>query len=234
VKRKESLTFPTALRYSLRTLLLAITLFALFFGTWIRNANRHEFATKKLRSKGVFVEDRFEDPIGPNIIYSFKQAVPRNGYFPKWFANNFCVKGSFIFSVVDLSLKPEDWLLFKDLENLRHLVIVDSELSPGWVSQIAECRYLSVLVISRSIVGLNDIPELGSLNQLSTLELLHTNLSAQDIAVLRSKLPLCEIVVTSQKGGELRGRELRGVRESAGLNRLGIGNERILQRRPSQ
>jgi hypothetical protein len=182
-------------RYSLRTALVGMGLFAIYLGNWNICANRHAVATRNLANRGVPFWSGFEEPIGPNFLYTWSQDVPPNGYFSPWFAELFCIGGNEIGMVDGIELSDTDWQLFGNLVRLKHLSIANYDGSPDWTSHLSRCRELEMLEISSTRLSSRDVENLCKLKSLKVLVLLNTGLTTDELRILREKLSNCEILV---------------------------------------
>ena len=213
--------FKSCFRFSTRTLLVASLAFCLILGYRSLIHNQHNSGVKLLRKSGFDLWDEFEDPIGPNWLYlNGKSGVPNGGYFPRYFADFFCLKGYFQCWIHDqVDAKDKSWSHLSRLIHLRHIQIVNSSLPDDWGTDLGNCGYLDLVEIISCRIDKSDISEFGNLNvkqleiydadlsentallfstlakmrQLEKLTLSESGLTSQDFKVIQSLLPNCEV-----------------------------------------
>lgn len=137
---------------------------ALMLGnTWLKSW-RHGNAEIALHSIGVESIDRFEDPPGPNWMYTGGQDfLPGDGYFPQWFADYLCLKGNTIYFAAEISLDVDQLEWFTDLINMKSLSVRSSSVPERWVQILGRCRDLESLQVTDIPLTSHDLRDIGEL-----------------------------------------------------------------------
>jgi hypothetical protein len=177
------------LQFTLRTLLIFMTLFAVSFGWWSYKARQQRALVKLLRRPDVMISYDIESYDG-----SGKRCAYR-GYAPLWLVN---FLGIDYFANVDnvwlFNGNDADLQRITGFTQLTRLTVLGSETTDRGVSHIATLRYLTNLSIQGQKVSDQGLANLGSLTELKSL--IHRDTQITDAGVVRLKqlLPQCKII----------------------------------------
>jgi hypothetical protein len=173
--------FPSQfrLRFSLRWMLIAMTIFALTFGYYASAIRKNVVATKQLRARNVFLIDRLIDPIGPNFVYDllygdpciFWSAARCNNEIIDDFQGWFGVVGYTHAMANGIDITAGDARHFAQMPFLHHLTLTDCKLPLEAVKQIVEIGGLQVIILEG------------------------TSITPAGLAMLRERRPECEVEI---------------------------------------
>lgn len=190
------------IRYSLRTLLLSVTIFAVLLGIREQVRSAHIAAIAELEANGAQLFDRLIDPIGPNWMWTWNrdQSFFAPGYLSLWIGVWFeqsplCteIRASCIIhgnAEFDNQIDHLSSLLYLATLDLR-----DADITVAHVRKIAKLRNLSALFIVSDAIDEEIIRELMKLRQLQSLVIEGTNIPDDAQVSLASTMPSCSITV---------------------------------------
>lgn len=184
---------PLRIKFSVRSLVIAVSLFCISFGQWAYVKNKHNAAYRYLKSRGVGLPVSIEEPFGPNFFYISDAEVPPNGFFSRWFVHLFCIEGAGRAYVEHTQLEKDEWQKFGDLVGLRVIDMTDVKLRPSAIENLRECKSLRHLILAWCELDSDAVEALSRLSQLETLDLYDTNIECADVAFLVQKLPNTEV-----------------------------------------
>lgn len=169
----------------------------LYLGLRSTLARRHERAMSALSAASVRFYDGFEEPPGPNWMYTWStELAPPNGFFPAWFRDLVCIQGSFECYVDCQRMKKEQIPLSGDLLHLRCVLLTSCDNIADWVAPLARLRGLHHLGF-KTLRKLSDadIALLGTLETVPFMTFESTTITFEQVHRLRTLLPECEIEV---------------------------------------
>jgi hypothetical protein len=198
-------------RYSLRTLLIVVSIVVLSIGWRTVVVRRHHQSMKILERQGAFFFDMWEDPIGPNAFWardvSYFNNVPANGFCEEvglgdWFKNSpLCTTGYFncMFGRSDghdPKFGSNEVEQLRSLLNLKGLDIQSHKIDSKAIGKLNSLRDLKHLTLGSDNLTENDIESLCDLQNLEHLTIIkNPAISESAIANLRRSLPNCEVDV---------------------------------------
>lgn len=210
VTAKKRIPFRLRLSFSMRSLVLVISLLCVWLGHWSFVKKRHQDAFQDLRSRGVGVTHSLEEPLGPNFLYIDPKVtdVPPNGYFPEWFVDNFCIKASKTAYVngsksyiEGVEVGEVDWELFENLVALRTVDISYLEVDAFAIECLKRCKSLRNLEVFWCEFDSTAFKALSEWTELEILLVADSGFSCAEVAQLEKALPntdvrsACDIVV---------------------------------------
>ena len=216
---KKKSTAIGKVKFTLRILMFGILVLCGILAHWTNKKRRHDSAQEKLIVSRFEFHCGFEDPIGPNFLFTWSNFIPPNGYFPITFAEHFCIRGSFECMISDCDPTRHELELLKHLVHLRKVTFQNARLPSGWSTPLQNCKSLNCV----DFVGIrfreSDFKELSHLDvdgvgifatdlshdsdsfvrscqklrHLRALKLGNTGLGQADINQIRDILLSCEI-----------------------------------------
>ena len=145
------------------------SVFSMTIGYWLWKKTRHVEAVKILSGHAASY-DGFEDPIGPNWIFTGSSRVPANRSFPTWFVDNFCIAGNFDYHFESIEVKHETLNRLTNVVNLEVVSFDRCELPTTWIDSLASVKSLKHLTLISTIFPTKRLPrELRNLRQLHSL-----------------------------------------------------------------
>ncbi len=184
---------PLRFKFSLRSLILAASVWCILLGHWTYVKKKHQAAFQHLKSREVGLPVSLEEPFGSNFLYINNAEVPPNGYFSRWFVSLFCIEGAGRAYVVNSELELKDWSMFGDLVGLRVIDISDSDFDSTAIEKLKGCKSLRHLILMFCKLDADYVQALSELSQLETLDLYDMDLPCSDITLLRRALPDCTV-----------------------------------------
>jgi hypothetical protein len=186
---------PTYLkRFSLRSILVVMTVAALILGLHLHRVRENKHAIRKLRDRGASIGGSTFDPLGPNFLYTLNFYRIPNGYFSTWFEEQFCVEVVDNAMFIATTVHPEDIRLLAKVP-LTGVLIRDSRLEPETIASIVTyCRFRHLGLDNTQLTS-TDVSHLARMTWLEYLSLTGTSAQATGLDQLRASLPDCEVYV---------------------------------------
>lgn len=157
-------------KFSLRAMLIVISIGSIAFGYWISKRNKHLDAMKVFRRPEIANYDGFEDPIGPNWVFTGSARIPANRSFPNWFVKLCCVSGYFDYHFESIKFQQDDLIRLPHLVNLELISFKSCELSNNWISSLVLVKSLKHLTLISTIFPTTNLTkEIGKLKQIQSL-----------------------------------------------------------------
>lgn len=207
-------------RFSLRSLLICITLACCTLGLWISRAERQRVACEQLTKLGW--------------TWQFQEDVSRNDPGPKWFrriprvlregeaahywrsvdiarsSDNHVTLGINVVSrlpslrklVISDRLEPlhaEDWKKLAQLTSLQSLSLSKTAIDDAGMADIAQLRNLTSLDLSETIVGNEGAKYLARMSLLEDLDLSETNIGDNGLPALAGLTSLKSLNLNSTR-----------------------------------
>lgn len=187
-------------------------------------SQNHRIAVAKIRGLGYEYSSGFEDPIGPNWMWTGRSGLPTNGTFQSKYARFFCLVGCKECVVDNKQLVLDDLYPLPKLLHLKYLRFFSCDLPKGAFAIVSRCKYLRNLqlintqiddvasleklkVKSLTLMGIDLADErdalIKSLSKIDELELLFISdcgFSSEDSRLIRRSLPNCKVNPTSEDG----------------------------------
>jgi hypothetical protein len=167
-----------------------------------RIRQENDRAVRELRALGASFPDGFEDPIGPNFLWTWIAPcpVPPNGYFKGWygFADWFaesplCITGSFWVFIENRELNEREFRLLGDLVHLHYLSLGNVDFPVESLAIIPTMSELKQLGIESASLTDDAVRYLKRATQLESLILRCPQITSNAIQSLRSALPHCDV-----------------------------------------
>lgn len=193
------------IRISLRFLFVVVALCCLVLGIRGYHRRRHAEATAKLQHARAQLYDGFEDPIGPNWLWTRKlppNGVPSNSFFPHvvplgdWFVRSpFCTTGYFKCCLEGSVFDRNHLRLLPRLYHLEHLTLIDTNIAFDRedILILSQMQSLRILEVKCDRMLPETLLNFAELRQLVYLSLVAPRITDQDLEVLRERLPNCRI-----------------------------------------
>ena len=170
------------LRYSLRSLLIAITIGGILLGLWVRSAERQRKAVAKLTDAGA------------RVWYGLDEmGKPR-----PWLATIIDVIGiDYVSSPISVALEMDDsdasLIYLRDLPPLEALYLQHTDISGKGLETIRTLPHLAVLNLSDTNIDDTALMVLHDMTSLRHLSVTGTAVTDKGIAELQQALPRCRI-----------------------------------------
>lgn len=140
-------------RFSLRTALTVVTIIVVAFAVRTNQVRRHDRAIAELRARGAIFYRDFEDPIGPNWLWTRsglgRGALEREGF--GWLVNTpLSFAGYRAVLLSKMVLTDDDLTSLADLVDLQQITLEDVPLSDSVIAAIARLPALTAVAITSS------------------------------------------------------------------------------------
>lgn len=172
-------------QFSVRSVLIAMTLFAVWFGLRMDRARRQQKAVAVLRERGsVLYESHFQ---GPGLSARFEKPAP---WGPKWLR---AIVGNDFFDrvrTVWLTESPsdDDLAYLRDLPDVESLIISSNYVTGKGVEHLQGLTSLKELILGRNKLTDADLAHLEPLQELRYLNVLcsMSDRAVESLAVLKN------------------------------------------------
>jgi hypothetical protein len=178
------------LRYSTRTLLIAIALIAIAcaaFATWGRPYLRKRYYEEHWMKAGALV---YCDPDGFVKIFVADEAP--GAFVPASLSELTGYSHLSNLVLINTPTTDADIAALRDLPNLLLLALRNTKVTDVSISQIAKFRTLKTLALRDTKISDACIPELGRMTWLKQLEIDKTQITAEGLKKLQALLPNTE------------------------------------------
>lgn len=150
-------------RFSLRAVMIAVTLMVVAFAVRTNQVRRHDRAVTALRARGAIFYRDFEDPIGPNWLWMRNGlghgALEREGL--GWLLNTpLSITGWRAVFLADMILTDEDLGLLADVIDLQQVSLEQVPISEAVVSAIARLPAVNRVAMTSSTLDDSAVPRL--------------------------------------------------------------------------
>lgn len=188
---------PKYLRqFSLRGLFVAMTLVALFFGLHVRKVLEHKAAVLQLRERGISLGCMHGDPLGPDWLYTWQYLRIPLSYVSAWYHDNLPYVEVHDYALLrDTTVTQTDMALVAKIPLAYGINIRNSSLEEGAIATMAKSCRFDRAAFEDTPLAINEFEQLASMKCLTKIWLLGTSQSEEGRAVLRQKLPNCEIAL---------------------------------------
>ncbi len=214
-KSSSKMPDPTARRrwrpqFSLRTLLILVTLVAIVLGVWVRPAEERRQAIQTLRRAGAVIYYRPKDPcsrdsgirfaFGKILRAEYLNALGLNHQWPGTVPQAEIDRRESELRQLERAIAEESrpswlprWLLPDEwFQRVLAVDLVGCQLKDE-LAALAKLRDLEDVNLDRSSVTDAEVPDLARLKGLRTLGLRGTEVSDEGVQELRKALPTCLI-----------------------------------------
>ena len=205
-------------QFSLRTLLIAVTLFAIlcsWFAVRLR-ANQQKAALEKLDIRFAFYDYQI-DPISPK--------GPHEPAIPTWLLN--WLGKDFFYDIVIIRIRRcevADLENLKRLPKIRELILCESELSDKGLSLIKYCAQLQTLDISSTKISDEGLASLKNLPKLTEVMLSYDDITDHGLVNLQECMQIEKLEL---QGTKISDAGLQHLSKLTHLKKLGLGKNSI-------
>jgi hypothetical protein len=183
-------------RFSLRLVLFLVTLFVVALSLRVKTCSRHERALEKLRGKeGIFIFGDFEDPIGPNWMWTSDGlgagSLKRHGL--GWLIGTpLCIVGYRHVWIDGALLSDDDWSMLADMRGVEYVGLDHVPLTADVVRGLIRLGDMRNLDISAENLDDDAVPLLAHLPRLDEFSLTLPFDSTAEVERLRDVVPASE------------------------------------------
>lgn len=185
-----------SLQFSLATLLLAVALCALWFGTQAGRARAQKRAVTVLRQMGGWVLYDYQYPSG-------NRQPDAEPWAPAWLRR--LVGDDYFQTVVEVQLAnsaritPEGLALLTDLPEIKHLYAFDAPIDDAAMAHVGKLTRLESFGIDHTRITATALRHLRRLTQLRWLDLSDTNIDDPSLVHLRGLVNLEDLRMSNCK-----------------------------------
>lgn len=185
---------PRYLRqFSLRGLFVAMTLVAMFLGLHVRRVLDYKAAVLQLRERGVSLGCTHAHGLGPDFLYSWELTGIPLSHLCEWYCNNLSIEVHDYALLDDTTVTEADMALIAKLPLAFGFNIRNSRLEEGAIAAMAKSCRFDRAAFEDTPLTIDEYEQLASMKCLTRIWLLGTSQLSEGIAVLRQRLPNCEI-----------------------------------------
>jgi hypothetical protein len=187
---------PRYLRqFSLRGLFVAMTLAAMFLGLHVRRVLDYKAAVLQLRERGVSLGCTHAHGLGPDFLYSWELTRIPLSHLCEWYCNNLCIEVHDYALLDDTTVTEADMALIAKVPLAFGFNIRNSRLEEGAIATMTKsCPFEQVAFVDTPLT-IDEFDQLATMTCLTKIWLLGTSRSEDGVAILRQKLPSCEIAL---------------------------------------
>jgi len=202
-------------RFSLRAIVVAVTVLTVFGGGIVERRHRHQSATKRIVRAGGSFEGFVSEPIGPNSLWMWNSGIdwpaPSVGvYFSSKFERWVCVTAGRELCFRDqhdsaILNETDNLFLLRSLtlvrssvprfpRSLETIILIDVEWDENACESLCRVKKLEYLRIVNCSVPDRDLLQMAkTLESLEHVELSGMTVSGKTLTEMSEALPACEI-----------------------------------------
>jgi hypothetical protein len=185
-------------------MLAVIAVFCVRLGIRENGRRQHNFAFSELLARGAVLWNWYEDPIGPNFLWTgtIRRFAPPNGFardrlgVGDWFTHSpLCTVGAYNCTMTGRDFGETELALLSRLQHLHNREIIEIDLTSRGLESVAKLSELEDLIIQADELTEEVLSPLGQARRLRKLSLRSANCSATAVEKLQKSLPNCSISI---------------------------------------